>query len=370
MHIGIDLLWVRPGICGGTESYIRNLMSGFALYDDKNKYTLFVAEDNADSFKHYEKNDNMALHICPVKCASQPKRILWENLHLDKTARKVGVDVMFIPVYSKPRSNGKIPYVSVIHDLQALHYPEYFSFARRCFLKYSWKRTCKKSAKVVTISEYCKKDMIQNYPYVKDKAYTIYNPIISDGKTADFTELEQKYQIHKNGYFYCVSSMLPHKNIKTVLQVMGQWEGDEKLVLSGVGQKNDDFRAILQEYGIEDKVVLTGFVSDAWRDSLYENCKLFLFPSVFEGFGMPPIEAMRKGKRVVMTRKSCLEEVTQGKAVYVDEPFDADEWMRKMKDAMACEEKKQDFAEYELQYVTEKYVEALTDENIGLHGNL
>ena len=118
MRIGIDLLWVRPGICGGTESVIRNLMQGFAKYDREDMYILFVAEDNGYSFQEYEQYSNMQLRVCPVKCAVQFKRILWENLHIDKYAAKEAVDVMLIPVYSKPLSHGsRIPYVSVIHDL-------------------------------------------------------------------------------------------------------------------------------------------------------------------------------------------------------------------------------------------------------------
>ena len=163
MKIGIDLLWVRPGICGGTESYIRNLMHGFGNNDLNNEYILFVAQDNADSFAEYGKYNNMKLKVCTVKCASQAKRILWENLHLDKLAKRENIEVMFIPVYSKPRTHGSgIPYVCVIHDLQALHYPEHFSLPRRLFLKYTWRYACKSSKQVVTISEFCKRDHCSN----------------------------------------------------------------------------------------------------------------------------------------------------------------------------------------------------------------
>lgn len=356
MYIGVDLLWVRPGICGGTESFIRNLLNGLAKYDTENHYILFVAQDNADTFQHYEKCSHMHLERCPVNCARQPKRILWENLHLDTYAKKAGVDVMFIPVYSKPRTRGSIPYAAVIHDLQALHYPQYFSKARRMFLHYAWDYTCRSARKVVTISDYCKEDLIRHYPKVREKVTTIYNPIITGGESGDFSALADKYGIRTDEYFYCVSSLLPHKNIETVLKVLSVWAGNEKLVLSGVGQNSGEMNTILQKYGIENRVVLTGFVSDAERDSLYENCRLFLFPSVFEGFGMPPIEAMRKGKRVVMTRESCLEEVTQGKAVYVQDPYSVVDWVKQMNYALTQPETMEEFPEYSLENITRQYI--------------
>ena len=105
VRIGIDLLWVRPGICGGTESFIRNLMEGFGSYDTKNEYVLFASEDNVESFRGYEAYSNMKILVMPVESRRQPVRILWENLHLDRRAKKEGIDLMYIPDRKSTRLN-------------------------------------------------------------------------------------------------------------------------------------------------------------------------------------------------------------------------------------------------------------------------
>lgn len=359
MKIGVDLLWVRPGICGGTESVIRNLLEGFGRYGRGNRYLLFVSEDNADSFRRYEKPGSIELEVCGVASGVPARRILWENLHLDRLASRRAVDVMFIPVYSKPLSRkNSVPYCCVIHDLQALHYPQYFSRIRRLFFKYMWGYACRTSRRVVAISNYCREDLLRHYPEVKDKCRVIYNPVDFSDRASDFGEVAEKYGLEKDGYFYCVSSMLPHKNLDTLLGVMALRKRQgrrERLVISGVGGQKDRFLESVRAQDIEDVVTDTGFVTDEERNCLYENCRAFLFPSIFEGFGMPPVEALGRGKPVVMTRESCLEEITLGRACYVDKPGDEEEWSLRIEEALARPAEKVAFPDYQLEQVVKNY---------------
>lgn len=360
MRIGIDLLWVRPGKCGGTESYIRNLLDGFLAYDKENEYILLTAKNNAKSFRKYTKKPMMKLVVCNVISSNRINRVLWENIHLDHVAASLNVDVLFIPMYNKPLKHGSgIPYVNVIHDIQVMHYPENFSLVRRIFQRYAYWNTCRTTDRLITISNFCKNDLIRHFPFIKNKIEMIYIPIITEESHLDFHNIEEKYPIQKGRYYYCVSSMTPHKNLNTILKMMTE-EKQKKLVISGVGGREEQVKKIIKELHIEEKIVLTGYVSNEERDCLYENCRLFLFPSVFEGFGMPPIEAMRKGKHVVMTRKTCLEEVTQKKAVYVDDPYSVEEWREKIIFAETLPEKKTAFKEYDMPAIINQYINVLT----------
>lgn len=335
MRIGIDLLWVRPGKNGGTESYIRNLLEGLSAYGHKeNEYFLYLSNNNASSFEKYFSHNCFIKRVMNVDNERQAKRVVWENLHLSLQGIKDNLDLWFMPVYSRPFfMSKKIPCITVIHDLQALHYPEYFSKGRNLFFRISWWIDCHTSAKIVTISEFCKRDIIEHYKIDPDKVEVIYNPIIMGEKTTDFTILAEKYSIKKKQYYYTVSSLAKHKNLITILKMLKLMKDDgenPKLVITGVKvNAANEIMQYIEKNDLEENVVYTGFISNEDRNALYDNCKVFLFPSVFEGFGMPPVEAMIRGIPVITTKDTSIYEVTHGNATYVNNPFDPQEWRKK-----------------------------------------
>ncbi len=373
MLIGVDLLWVRHGINGGTESVIRNLLKAFGEIGEE-EFLLFVSGDNADSFRAFGEYKNIRLHVCDTDSAIPVRRVLWQNMHEDELAFKCGVDLMFSPIYSLPRfKKGRIPYVAVIHDMQALHYPEYFGKIRNMFFRYSWKKTCRDASRVITISDYCKDEIEKFYPAVKGRITRIYDPVDIDfrGSTRDHDgapvygrEFEEtigkvleKYGLSRGGYDYCVSSLLPHKNLDTLLKMKAEFRGDNTpLVISGVGGHDEEFGERIRQLDIDELVLRTGFVSDEERNALYAGCRLFLFPSVFEGFGMPPVEALAFGKRVVMTKEACLREITADKAVYVDDPYDPADWAEKTGHAVTLKEKVVSFPQYDPHVIASSYL--------------
>lgn len=363
MRIGIDLLWIRPNCNGGTESYIRNLLEGFLQDTPKDtKYILFVSKDNQHTFEKYFDNEAFIKVVCDINSSSPFKRIVWENFHLNRVGSNNNIDLMFVPVYSKPLYRAKgIKYIITIHDLQALHYPEYFNKLKYLWLKFSWNRCAKTSDKIIAISNFVKNDIVNRLKVDSNRVEVIYNPIVKSNKSIDFESIKTKYNISEKNYFYTVSSMQPHKNLKTLMYVMkkikeNNIELPNKLVISGIGgNSKDELLQLIRELDIEDNIIITGFVTNEERDCLYKNAGVFLFPSIFEGFGMPPIEAMMYGTPVVVSDIEVIREVTQNMAVYVDKYFDADEWIKKIKTIYGSKRIEHKFNQYSLERITKEY---------------
>ena len=366
LEIAVDLLWLRPKQVGGTEFYIRNLLDGFLQLEEDFHFTLLVSRDNKASLAHYAEDERISLLEADVESANIAGRILWQFFCQNRLLRRHKIRKCFIPVYCRPLLNGGVTYVNVIHDLQAAHYPEYHPFHEVAYSRLCWWLDVHFSRHIVAISDWVRQDILSRYHMKPDKITTIYNPIMIDPEeVVAFPELNAKYHIADKEYYYTVSQLIPHKNLDTLIEVIRQIKEQDidlpcRLLISGVnGESRKKLEMQIARQGLEQEVTLTGFVDSAERNALYQHCRAFLFPSVFEGFGMPPIEAMLFGAVVITTDRTCIPEVTQDKANYVKDPYDVQEWIKVMQDPVN-RIAEMDFTVYDQQRLTRQYYKVLT----------
>ena len=366
LEVAVDLLWLRPKQVGGTEFYIRNLLDGFLQLEEDFHFTLLVSRDNKASLAHYAEDERISLLEADVESANIAGRILWQFFCQNRLLRRHKIRKCFIPVYCRPLLNGGVTYVNVIHDLQAAHYPEYHPFHEVAYSRLCWWLDVHFSRHIVAISDWVRQDILSRYHMKPDKITTIYNPIMIDPEeVVAFPELDAKYHIADKEYYYTVSQLIPHKNLDTLIEVIRQIKERDidlpcRLLISGVnGESRKKLERQIARQGLEQEVTLTGFVDSAERNALYQHCRAFLFPSVFEGFGMPPIEAMLFGTVVITTDRTCIPEVTQGKANYVKDPYDVQEWIKVMQDPVN-RIAEMDFTVYDQQRLTRQYYKVLT----------
>lgn len=370
MKIAIYLGWIRHNACGGVESYTRNLLDGFVKLSG-NEYVLICSDDNYPSFLNYGKDERFEIVRCEFTTANLKKSLLFESFVLDKLVSKHHADLCFVPTYRMPLLWKKNKYVVVIHDLQVCHFPNNFTFLRRTWIKICSKLSTRRASKVITISDFVKDDVIIQLGCNPEKLTTIHNPVLPSFDTEDFSTIAKELNISQGCYFYTVSSLAKHKNVLTLLRLIKiiKEKNDNtipnKLVVSGIGLYSKDADNIdnktifdyIKNNKLERDVVLTGFVSNERRNSLIKNSSYFLFPSLFEGFGMPPIEAMMMGAKVITTRSTSLPEVTHDKAYYVDNPLNENEWLKVIKEKMQEQSNKVMFDEYVPKNVAKKYLQ-------------
>ncbi len=367
VKFAVDLLWVRYGEIGGGVALILNILDGFMALDGDYEMWLLVAKDNQNVFDKYVNDHRVKVKVCDVYSKKTAGRIIWQNTKLKKVLRDLDISVCFEPNVYKPINGGKnIRYVTTITDLQVLHYPQYFSFVKQCFMKFNIWQTVRTSKHIVAISQYVNEDIQKHYKVSEDKVSTIYVPVVIDERDlVDFVELSSRYGVTKKGYYFTVSSLLPHKNLSVLIDAFKllkeKYGRSEKLIISGVGGgSKQQLLEKVESNGLQDNIILTSFISDAERNGLYKNCKVFVFPSVFEGFGMPTVEAMLLGVPVLTTKLTSIPEVTQNKAKYVENPYSAEEWA----DAIIAQVKEVcgfNFEQYDCVNIAKQYMDIICE---------
>lgn len=352
MKIGINASFARKfntGIGQVTVNYLKSLSSNLK---DNNEYVLYLEEELELNFPYFQKN------VClPFwKRDDLIRKIWWEKFLLPRKARKDKCSE-FISLYQCPTILSKeIKHTMVVHDIIPKLFPEYLNNFRKRFY---WKLTeeaIKRADKIIAISEHTKKDLVDYLQVPKEKIKVshiavdnIYKKEIDEEESMDVLE---KYSL-KKGYIYNAGGLDKRKNIEKLLKAYQIMLGKDKnipdLVISGkLNPKMEplitNVEKIAEDLQIDDRVTFLGFVPQEDMPALYKNAKIFVYPSIYEGFGLPILEAMNVGVPVLTSGVSSIPEVG-GEAVRYFDPESPKNMAENMEEVLGKENLRSDLIE-------------------------
>jgi len=322
LHIAIDAHSVGAQLAGN-ETYAVNLIEALAEIDQTNQYTLFVTKRTAiDRFENRWPNFQVRQTLPHTPLVRIP-------LTLSAALRRRPVDVLHVQYTAPPFA--PCPVVATIHDLSFERVPETFNRRSRAQLQITVRYTARRAAQILTLSEYSRRDIIDAYQVDPDRVFV--TPAAAPpwfGPVTDETELQRiraTYGIERD-YILSLGSIQPRKNLVRLISAyasLRQMLPDTRLpqlVLAGKrGWLDSEIFQAAQQSAVKDDILFIGYVPDGDIPGLYSGAECFAYPSYFEGFGLPLVEAMQCGTPVIAGDRTAMPEVVDGAGILVD-PFD------------------------------------------------
>lgn len=338
MRIGINALYLIPGQVGGSETYIRNLAQRLLDAGSGDEFVIFVNRESAGIFEKVtpfgkggpggiKEAPGMQVVQCGLSASSRPARILWEQIILPFQIRRRKIDVLLSAGMTAPFFS-PVPSVVVIYDLQHKAMPQNFRWWYLQFLRSIIYLSARSADGVITISRKSKDEIMMYYNIASERVNVTYlavdESVFYRRGPEEISVVRRKHNLPERFVLYAASS-LPHKNYVRLLSafnaVRAQYP-DVKLVL--IGARDYGMGAIekrINELGLADSVLFSGWLPLEDLPAVYSGAEIFVFPSLYEGFGMPVLEAFACGAPVVCSNIAPMTEVAAGAALYVD-PFD------------------------------------------------
>lgn len=332
MVIAINTKALLQGRLEGYGYYIQEIFSRIAKkYPGHQFYFLFD--------RPFSEEFIYASNIHPVIIKPEARFPLawnvWYNWMLPKALNKIKADVFVSPDgFCSLRTS--VPQCLVVHDLAFLHYPEFIHKSHLRFYKKNTGRFLKKAKVIVTVSEYSKSDIVTQYNIDPQKIHithnapqTVFQPLAYDEREA----IKAKYSDGCE-YFIYTGSIHPRKNPINLLKAFSKFKkrqrSNMKLLFAGrLAWKTDEFTKLLSTFKFRNDVVLTGYLDQAELSQLVASAYALIYPSFFEGFGVPPLEALQCEVPAIVSNNSALPEVGGDAYLYID-PASADDMADKM----------------------------------------
>lgn len=312
LNIGINALYLIPGGVGGTEVYLRSLSEAMAGLESGHRITVFTNQETGplgpDS------------RVLPVSAVNRAARIAYEQFRLPGVLKETRIDVLLNPGFTAPFSP-PCPQVTVFHDLQHKRHPEYF----RWFDLPAWNlllwTAARRSQRLIAVSPATRDDLLRYYPFLETGGIDV----VPHGVDQEFFDIAARRQ--PGNFLLCPSTTHPHKNHARLLRCFGRLRESHpelRLVLTGVkGFIHEEVDRVAKALG--DAVEVRGWVDRAELIELFRTARAVVYPSMFEGFGMPVAEALAARVPLACSDIEPLRTLAMGASLLFDP--DSDESM-------------------------------------------
>lgn len=317
MKIGFDGKRAANNLTG-LGNYSRSLISHLAKYFPQNQYFVYSPKvKEHPQIKSFTDSSNVLLKL------PDTKGILWRTLGIKKQLLNDKIDLYHGLSHELPigiRNTG-IPSVVTIHDLIFMRYPKNFGAIDRFIYKIKTKSACKQADQIVAISEQTKRDIVEFYKTDPDKIEVIYQSCDDSFKSMANDEVKdqvkKKYQL-PDKYILNVGTIETRKNLLALVRALNNIDEEYKLIV--IGKKTSYFKLVeieIQKLNLQSRVEFLQNIPFTDLPVIYQMASVFAYPSIFEGFGIPIIEALYSKVPVVAATGSCLEEAGGPGSLYV-----------------------------------------------------
>ena len=332
MHIGLNahLLSSQAGYrSAGIHGYIYNTLAHLTQNAPEDwRFTAMVGKANKAQFQR------MTMRRARFDTESPLRRVVWEQMV--QPFQLAEFDLYHALAFVAPVWFNT-PLVVTVYDLSFLHYPQVLTPARRLYLRLFTRLTCQRARRVIAISESTAADVIQSFNIAADKVdvavpgvdAAVYRPLPADNVAA--------FRLAKalpERFWLFIGTLEPRKNLITLLEAYARLPERLPLILGGgKGWLYDEIFATIERHQLQDSVRWVGYIPAEDLSLWYNSAEVFIFPSVFEGFGLPVLEAMACGTPVIVSDASSLPEVA-GEAGQTLPPHDVDAWTDALEKAL------------------------------------
>lgn len=356
-NIGIDIRNIGKKRTGD-EVVFFNLVKNLAITDQSNNYKLFTDITDNNTLEIIKKDlgitgrNNFEIVSLPTK-----NKFTWNFWTLQRYLKKNPVDMyltQYITPFFVPK---KIKIITIIHDVSFKVYKQFIKFSDLFFLNLLIPRSLKRADKILGVSKFTTDEIIKYYGVRPEKVDWFHNAVSEDYLTQDVSEEKNKYVKEKyklpEKYILYIGTMQPRKNIPTLVEAFAKMEKkDAKLVIAGGRGHNLDtgMEEVITEKNLQNDIIFPGFIDEEDKAALMKGAMVFAFPSFYEGFGIPILEAMSVGTPVIASNIAPHREIAEGAAMFFD-PNNSEELSKLMEKMIADENMRQDYSRRGLEQV-------------------